>query len=232
MSAPTSQSQSQFQGKTLSRISRTVQRIPHGLRDKLRAPPLTFGLFTMNKCFMRNVFSVGIAMLLAVSISGCVSSPSPPQSKTDWYVGTFEGGTSGKNAKRLYVSCPTQTQCRLSMSSVSLAQVVPVAVNSAIPQKALAQTRRVYETNPGFFDERFKEDLALVRPLLAVSTRFESCVDVGGSIQNMFFLCSTSADPSAKKGAVVLGATLEPYSESACRTKLYCEYYLVPVSRK
>lgn len=185
----------------------------------------------MSKWLPHSALNASITILLAASVFGCVSNPTPPQSKSDWYVGNFEGGTSGQNAKRLNVSCPSQSQCRLSMSSVSLAQVAPAAVDTATPQKALAQTRRAYESNPGFFDERFKQDLALIRPLLATSTRFESCVDVG-SIRNMFFLCSTTDDASAKNGAVILGATLEPYSESACRTKLYCEYYLVPVSRK
>lgn len=186
----------------------------------------------MNKWFTQNMFNACITMLLAAFVCGCVSNPSLPQSKSDWYVGNFEGGDSGKNAKKLNVSCSAQSQCRLSMRSVSLAMAEVAQVDTTTPQKALIQTQRAYEANPGFFEERFKQDLAQIRPLLATSIRFESCVDVGGGIKNMFFLCSTTDDPSAQKGAVILGATLEPYSEPVCRTKLYCQYYLVPVSRK
>jgi hypothetical protein len=162
---------------------------------------------------------------------GCVSNPPQPKPKSDWYVGNFEGSTSGKRAKGFSVSCSSQSQCRLSMpSGFSIEQMVPVSIDTATPQKALAQTRRAYEANPGFFEEQFKQDLAPIRSLLATSARFESCVDLDST--NTFFLCSTTDDPSAQNGAVMLRATLDLYSESACRTRLYCEYYLVPVSRK
>jgi hypothetical protein len=185
----------------------------------------------MRKPLSHRTFSASNTFIFCASVFFCVSNPSLAQSTSDWYVGNFEGGTPGKNAKRLYVSCSSQSQCRISMASVSLAQVAVAPVDMTIPQKALAQTRSTYEANPGFFEERFNQDLAIIGPLLATSARFESCVDVG-SIRNMFFLCATTDDPNAKNGAVILGATLDPYSESACRTKLYCEYYLVPASRK
>lgn len=185
----------------------------------------------MSKWLSLKALGVSITILLGASVGGCVSNPTTPQQKFDWYLGSFEGTSSGKNAKKLSLSCPVRSQCRLSMSSVSLAQVAAVPMDTTIAEKALAQTRRAYEGNPSFFDERFKQDVSLIRSLLAKSSRFEACVDVG-SIRNMFFLCSTADDSTAQKGAVILGATLEPYSEASCRTKLYCEYYLIPVSRK
>jgi hypothetical protein len=156
----------------------------------------------------------------------------PPQVKSDWYLGDFEGRDSGKKAKKLNISCSAQSKCRLSMPTVSLTEVAAVRVDTTTPQKALAHAQSVYKANPGFFEERFKQDLAQIRPLLKSSTRFESCVDVGGRIKNMFYLCSTTDDPGAQKGAVILGMALGPYTESACRKKLYCEHYLIPVARK
>lgn len=118
------------------------------------------------------------------------------------------------------------------MPTVSLTEVAALRVDTATPQKALLHTQRAHEANPGFFEERFKQDLAQIRPLLKTATRFQSCVDVGGRIRNMFYLCSTTDDPDAQKGAVILRMALGPYTESACRKKLYCEYYLLPVARK
>ncbi len=216
----------------------------------------------MNKWFAHSAFKIGITTLLAASVFGCVSNPwivrSPepveepkpiqaskptqpieapkpiqaPAPKLDWYLGDFEGRESGKNAKKLNISCSAQSKCSVSMPTVSLTEVAAVRVDTTTPQKALAHTQSVYKANPGFFEQRFKQDLAQIRPLLQNSTRFESCVDVGGRIKNMFYLCSTTDDPAAEKGAVILGMALGPYTDSACRKKLFCEYYLVPVSRK
>jgi hypothetical protein len=185
----------------------------------------------MSKSYSHRAVNAVLLILLGGLASGCVTNPTTPQTKSDWYLGSFEGGAPGQNARRLSVSCPTQTQCRLSMPSVSLAPIAALPIDTSTPKRALKHTRRAYEDNPSFFEGQFKQDVFLLRPLLAKSSSFESCFDVG-SIRNMFFLCSTTDDPTAQKGAVILGTTLVPYSESTCRTKLYCDYYLVPVSRK
>jgi len=180
---------------------------------------------------MRKLLPSITATLMALVMIGCNSNPSTPSPKADWYIGKFGGGPFGKSAKQLDLACVSPSSCRLSMSSVALGQVAAVPVDPAIANKAMRLTRSAFEANPAFFEDKFKQDVALLRPLLSKPVQFESCVDVG-SVRNMFFICATTDDPNAQRSAVILGATLEPYSEQACRTKLYCEYYVVPVSRK
>jgi len=191
----------------------------------------SINLFAMLLSTMRKLFPSITATLLALVMMGCNSNPSTPSPKADWYIGKFGGGPFGKNAKQIDLACISPTSCRLSMPSVALGQVAAVPVDPAIANKAIHRTRIAFEANPAFFEEKFKQDVALLRPFLSKKIQFESCVDVG-SVRNMFFLCATTDDPNAQHSAVILGATLEPYSEQTCRTKLYCEYYVVPVSRK
>ncbi|MEY2633086.1 MAG: hypothetical protein RIR00_1740 [Pseudomonadota bacterium] len=169
--------------------------------------------------------------VVALSLGACVSSAPAPELQGPWYVGKFTGGPYGKNAKQVDLLCSPESSCRVSMGSLVLGQVPPLPADPAAANRALGHARSVYAGKRPELEEKYKQDLALLRPLLEGKEQAEACVDVG-SIRNLFFLCRTSADPQARQGGILLGATLEPTTEAACRDKLYCGFYVVPVLRK